>query len=257
MPTAAIADPKLLRRPGPSRRRVAHFHLIAAALTPHLKPDVGHAADSTAGRMSAGVTGRMRGIVLAAGESTRMGAPKALLPDHQGRAFIARVLHVFQAAGLSDVTIVTGVLHARIVGAVARDAPRAMTVRFARNSDPSRGQLSSLQIGLDTAAAPDVDAVLVTLVDVPFVAAQTVRAVAEGYRRARAPIVRPARGNRHGHPVLFARRLFAALHQADPALGAKAVLRAYADEILNVEVDDEGAFVDLDTREDYERALDS
>ena len=199
------------------------------------------------------MTGRVRGIVLAAGESTRMGAPKALLPDGNGRVFVSRVLHVFRTAGVSDLTVVTGTLHTRIVGSVARDAPRATTVRFARNVDPSRGQLSSLQIGLRTAAAPGVDAVLVTLVDVPLVAAETVRAVVEAYRRTGAPIVRPARGERHGHPVLFARAVFAALHHADPVIGAKAVLRAHAAAIVNVEVADEGAFLDVDTPEDYER----
>jgi nicotine blue oxidoreductase len=186
-----------------------------------------------------------------------MGMPKALLPDRQGRAFIARVLHTFHDAGVSDVIIVTGSLHARIVAAAGSDAPRMMTVRFARNLEPSRGQLSSLQIGLSAAARPGVDAVLVTLVDVPFVTAETMRGVIEGHQRTGTPIVRPARAGRHGHPVLFARRLFVALQQADPARGAKAVLRAHADEILNVEVDDEGAFVDLDTREDYKRVLGS
>jgi CTP:molybdopterin cytidylyltransferase MocA len=60
-------------------------------------------------------------------------------------------------------------------------------------------------------------------------------------------------GARHGHPVIFDRAMFAALRAADPATGAKAVVRARQHEIVNVPVEDEGAFVDLDTPEDYRR----
>jgi molybdenum cofactor cytidylyltransferase len=60
-------------------------------------------------------------------------------------------------------------------------------------------------------------------------------------------------GDRHGHPVIFDRVVFDALRAADPAAGAKEVVRARQHEILNVPVEDEGAFVDLDTPEDYRR----
>jgi molybdenum cofactor cytidylyltransferase len=192
-------------------------------------------------------------IVLAAGESTRMGRPKALLPDGAGRLFVTRLLHTFQAAGVHRLAVVTGAVHEAIVAAVARDAPARRAVSFVRNADPSRGQLSSLLAGLEVMDAPGVDAVLVTLVDVPFVAASTVRAVLDAWRRSGAPVVRPACGARHGHPVLFARAMFDDLRAADPGAGAKAVLRAHASRVLDVEIADEGALVDIDTREEYDR----
>jgi molybdenum cofactor cytidylyltransferase len=197
----------------------------------------------------------VRGIVLAAGESIRMGTPKALLPDGEGRLFVTRVLHTFHLAGVQDLTVVTGSRHREIVRAVAADAPRGTVIRFARNPDPARGQLSSLLLGLSEAAGAGVDAVLVTLVDVPFVNVATVEAVIDAFGRTRAPIVRPARGERHGHPVLFARGLFGGLRAADPRGGAKTVVRAHAGEIVNVEVEDEGALIDLDTRDEYERIV--
>ena len=197
----------------------------------------------------------IRGIVLAAGESTRMGSPKALLPDGAGRVFITRVLHTFAAAGVMDATIVTGSMHERIVGAVAADAPGAALIRFARNLNPERGQLSSLLTGLDAADAPGVEAVLVTLVDIPFVQPATVKAVVDAFGRTRAPIVRPVRAERHGHPVLFARALFEELRRADPALGAKAVMRSHASAVLNVDVGDEGALLDVDTPAEYQRVV--
>jgi molybdenum cofactor cytidylyltransferase len=197
----------------------------------------------------------IRAIVLAAGKSTRMGEPKALLKDGNGRTFVARVLHTLRAADVADLTVVTGAVHGFIVAAVALDAPRSALVRFAQNPDPDRGQLSSLQTGLDTVATAGVDAILVTLVDVPFVLPATVRAVVDEWRRTRAPIVRPAIGERHGHPVLFSREVFDELRSADASLGAKAVVRAHSERIVNVPVEDEGALIDLDTPEEYVRAV--
>jgi molybdenum cofactor cytidylyltransferase len=197
----------------------------------------------------------LRGIVLAAGESTRMGAPKALLRDGDGKTFASRIVHTFHSAGIADVTIVTGTLHTQIVQAIASDAPLGATIRIARNPDPSRGQLSSLVVGLDAVDAPGVSAALVTLVDVPFVAASTIRAVVAAWQRTNAPIVRPARGDRHGHPVLFAHVVFKELRTADMTHGAKSVVHNHAARIVNVDVPDEGALLDLDTPDEYARAI--
>lgn len=179
-----------------------------------------------------------------------MGSPKALLRDSRGRTFIARLLRSFGDAGFREATVVTGRLHAALVAAVASDAP-PLTVTFARNADPSRGQLSSLWVALDHAARPGVEAILVTLVDVPFVSPATIGRVVATWRQTHAPIVRPASGERHGHPVLFDRSVFAELRAAPPGEGAKAVVHAHASRVVNVAIEDEGAFVDIDTPEDY------
>jgi CTP:molybdopterin cytidylyltransferase MocA len=180
-----------------------------------------------------------------------MGSPKALLRAPDGCFFIARILDAFRAAGVDDVTIVTGEHHDLIVRAVTGDAPPPMP-RFVRNPDPSRGQLSSLWVGMDAAITARSEALLVTLVDVPMIDASTISAVVEAWRRTRAPIVRPAIGNRHGHPVLFDRALFPDLRNAPAEEGAKAVVRKYEAQIVNVPVADEGSLVDVDTPADYE-----
>jgi molybdenum cofactor cytidylyltransferase len=100
---------------------------------------------------------------------------------------------------------------------------------------------------------PGSEGVLVTLVDVPMVAQTTVAAVIAEWQRTRSPIVRPAIGDRHGHPVIFDRALFDALRRAPVDAGAKSVVRAHEREILNVAVDDEGCLVDVDTPEDYQQ----
>src|SRR5262245_290575 len=107
----------------------------------------------------------LTGIVLAAGNSTRMGSPKALLETPDGQLFVSRIIDTWHAAGVHEVVVVTGRDHDAIAGALARNniAPPPLIVQ---NPDPSRGQLSSLLVGLD--AASSSDGVLMTLVDSPL-----------------------------------------------------------------------------------------
>lgn len=193
-------------------------------------------------------------IILAAGASRRMGHPKALLPAEDGRPFIARIVRTLATAGLEDIVIVTGPDHDAIVEAVGRDRPHVVP-RFVRNPEPERGQLSSLWVGMDAALSPSTEGMLVTLVDVPQITPAVVSAVVEAWRRTRAAIVRPAIGERHGHPVVFDRALFGELRSAPLDTGAKAVVRAHARDILNVPVSDKGCLIDVDTPSDYRQLL--
>ena len=193
------------------------------------------------------------GIVLAAGASSRMGQPKAALPlGGPGETVLSRGVRAMLAAGVPRVVVIAGAHPGAVRQALPTPDPRVAVVE---NPAWATGQLSSLLRGLAAVDAPDLEAVLMTLADVPLVAPSTIRRLVDTWRESRAPIVRPARGETHGHPVLFDRRLFAELRAADPAAGAKPVVRAHAGEVVNVPVDDEGAFLDLDTPEDYERAL--
>ena len=189
-------------------------------------------------------------VILAAGDSTRMGSPKAILTAPDGRSFVASIAHVLGVAGITDIVIVTGRDHDRVMEALDRDAP-PLRPRVVRNPDPSRGQLSSLWTGMDAALRPDTEGLLVTLVDVPLVSSATIRQVIDAWRGTRAPIVRPARGTQHGHPVIFDRALFDELRAAPAAAGAKVVVRAHAHEVIDVSVEDIGALTDVDTPADY------
>jgi molybdenum cofactor cytidylyltransferase len=192
--------------------------------------------------------------VLAAGDSTRMGAPKALLLAPDGQPFVVRVCRAFTDAGVERVVVVTGVAHAAIAEAAAA-AALPSTVAIVRNPDPGRGQLSSLWTGMDELVSPETEAMLMTLVDVPMVGAATVEAVVREWRRSRAPIVRPALGPVHGHPVLFDRALFDELRQAPLDGGAKTVVRRYEAAIVNVLPPELGCLQDIDTPDDYRLLL--
>lgn len=177
-----------------------------------------------------------------------MGRAKALLPAGGGHTFLSRVVASLRGGGAGDIVVVVG----HDSGAIAASVDeQALAARVVINHHYDRGQLSSLVTGLD--AIGDASAVLVTLVDVPLVAPETVRAVIECYRDTGAPVVRPTRGNAHGHPLLIDRTLFEEIRAADPDRGAKPVVRAHASPAGDLPVEDDGAFTDIDTAEDYER----
>jgi molybdenum cofactor cytidylyltransferase len=193
-------------------------------------------------------------VILAACDSSRMGAPKAALLTPDGDSFVARIVRTLRDANVDDLVIVTGRHHNAVIEALTRD--RVVPVpRIVRNPDPSRGQLSSLLAGMDVGVTPNTEAVMMTLVDVPLVRVSTVIAVIDTWRQSRAPIVRPAIGDRHGHPVIFDRGVLDEIRGAPLDTGAKSVVRAHEHELVNVPVDDEGCVRDVDTPSDYDRLL--
>jgi molybdenum cofactor cytidylyltransferase len=195
------------------------------------------------------------GIVLAAGASTRMGQAKAALPFGQtGETVLSRVVGTLLRGGVPSVIVVAGAHIDAVRMAMPSHEARA---RVIEHVGWQQGQLSSLLKGLEAIDDPLLEAAVVTLVDVPMVLPSTVAAVIAEWRRSGAPIVRPADGEHHGHPVIFDRSVFADLRAADLDVGAKAVFAKHQDRVVNVEVKDPGAFEDIDTPEDYQRISDS
>lgn len=192
-------------------------------------------------------------IVLAAGASSRMGRPKGSLPlTGAGDTFLSRLCRTLLDAGLPHVTVVTGAHPGIVAGAWPTGDAR---VRAIHNPHWARGQLSSLLVGLDAIDDGRIEATVVGLVDVPLVRGSTVRLLIDTWRDTRAPIVRPSRDGRHGHPVIFDRQIFHELRAADLTQGAKPVVHAHLDRLIDVPVDDEGAFLDADTEEEYRQLL--
>jgi len=203
----------------------------------------------------------IRAIVLAAGASSRMGQAKAALAvGTTGETVVARVVRTLLSAGLPDVTVVAGAHIDAVRAAMPAFEPRA---RVVEHLGWAQGQLSSLLAGLAAVEDPQLEAILVTLVDVPLVRPASVAAIVHAWRQTRAPIVRPVEpspslrtdGARHGHPVVFDRAVFDDLRQADPAVGAKAVFAVHASRRLDVPVADDGAYEDVDTPADYRRVV--
>jgi molybdenum cofactor cytidylyltransferase len=184
------------------------------------------------------------GLILAAGESSRMGSPKALL-EFRGETFLDRLIRCF-SAHCSPVIVVLG--HApEIIRAGVRSAGNAV---FVLNPDYERGQFSSMQCGLRAVPA-DADSVIFTPVDHPNVEPATVaRLAASG-----ATIAIPQYVGRHGHPVLFSRSLIPEFLALPADSQARTVIHQHAGEIRYIDVADAGILDDIDDPDAYHRLL--
>jgi molybdenum cofactor cytidylyltransferase len=194
------------------------------------------------------------GIILAAGQSTRMGRPKALLPcPPDGRPFVSRLIAALHDGGLPRIAVVGRASDAGLRHEVEAASP---VVRYLENPLPELGQLSSLLIGVSFAEANGGTGLLVVPVDMPLIRPATVSAALHAFARSDRPILRVTHEGLHGHPVLFRAPIFHALKNTDPSLGARAVLRADPDRVLNLEVDDPGVLRDFDYPSDYRELID-
>ena len=186
------------------------------------------------------------GLILAAGESRRMGSHKALL-ELQGETFLDRLIGLF-SRHCAPVIAVLGAGQESI-RATMRRAREALLVE---NPDFRFGQLSSMQCGLRAVPA-DADAVLFTLVDHPAVRPETIaQLLAYG---GREPIRIPRFGGRRGHPILFSKSVVPEFLALPAGSSAKEVVSRYAGEIAYLDVDDPGILADVDDPEAYRRLL--
>jgi molybdenum cofactor cytidylyltransferase len=187
------------------------------------------------------------GILLAAGESRRMGYPKPLLKVGD-ETFVAHLAAVMLTV-VERLTIVVGAHADRVRPAIPTDS----RIQVVDNPNWNRGQLSSIKAGLH-ALPPDASAAMIHLTDHPTVKAETFAAVANAYRHSKKPIVIARHDGHRGHPVLFDRALFPELLDAPEDQGARVVVNADASRIVYVDVADPGILLDLDTPEELIRA---
>ena len=186
------------------------------------------------------------GVVLSAGESSRMGRPKALLPI-EGQRFIERIIRVLGLSRVGRTIVVLGHHAEQLRGQIEH-----LPVEIVINPDYQSGQLSSLQAAIRHLERDDRCAgMLVHLVDHPFIDVALVDKLIEGFFETKKLIVVPRYKEKRGHPVIFSRELFAELLNAPVDQGAKAVVNAHRQETLEIEWQDEGITVDIDTPELY------
>jgi len=189
------------------------------------------------------------GLILAAGESSRMGTPKATL-TWGGRTFLDLIVQTLREGGLEHIVVV--------LGHQAEDIQRHVEIDPAQvviNPDYRSGQTSSLQVGLRALMADEPEGVLLCLVDHPAVSGETVRRIVTAFQQCGAPVVIPAYHGRRGHPVLVGRQVFDELLALTCDAGADSVVRKYRPQTEIVEVEDEGVVIDVDDPESYRRLL--
>ncbi len=187
--------------------------------------------------------------VLSAGASSRMGFPKALLEFH-GRTFLESILDALHAAGIRRRLVVLGSDRDKVLEKHdLRDVTVLTTERF------EAGPIGSIRAAVREILAHPVEGLLVWPVDMPHVTIDTVVTLLDRFRGSDRPIVVPEFEGTRGHPIIFGRAVFDELLMAPDAEGAKAVVRADADRVLRVPVDDPAVVKDLNTPEEYEELM--
>jgi molybdenum cofactor cytidylyltransferase len=186
-------------------------------------------------------------IILAAGQSKRMGQPKMLLPWGK-TTVIEHVIMTFLRAGIEDVIVVTGGAREQIEKAISQ-----YPIRKIHNNDYAAGEmLSSIQCAL-RAMPGQAQAALIGLGDQPQVEEKNVRLICEEFRDSQSGLVVPSFRMRRGHPWLVTRPLWDEILELKPPESPRDFLNRHADDIHYVNVDTQTVLADLDTPEDYQK----
>ena len=188
------------------------------------------------------------GILLAAGDSKRMGEPKALLP-YDGITFIDSILNKFSNIGCEPIITILGASAELIF-----EKTKVHKFQCFRNPNPEEGQLSSLQIAI--AHLPDEsEGFIMALVDHPMVKLDTYIKLFEMAKSNPANIIVPEFYGQKGHPVYFGRPFFDSILHLPLTDGARVVLKENPADVMSLPVDDEGILKDIDTPKDYQNLI--
>ncbi|MDZ4857689.1 MAG: molybdenum cofactor cytidylyltransferase [Candidatus Hydrogenedentes bacterium] len=187
-------------------------------------------------------------IILAAGESRRMGKQKLLLP-YAGKTVVEHIVDQVLASEVDSTVVVTG--HDRD-GVIRVLADRELT--FAHNSRYTEGMLTSIRVGL-AVFPPDLEAFLVVLGDQPSLTPAIINALIEAFRREPQGIIVPFHDDDTGHPVLIASKYREQVMTQFDDTGLRGLIYGRPDEVVKLPIGTSDVLRDMDTPEDYEREL--
>jgi molybdenum cofactor cytidylyltransferase len=187
-------------------------------------------------------------LILAAGESKRMGRPKMLLP-FGGSTILETVIAAALRSSVDRTMVVVGAERERI-GRVLENYP----VEPVFNPDYGRGMLSSVQAGFE-ALPPEARAALVMLGDQPAVTESIIDTLIRAFTRTGSALVVPVFSGRRGHPLLIGARFREEVRGLPPAIGLRQLVRDHPEAVLEVPVQEDGILQDIDDPGDYRRAL--
>ena len=185
---------------------------------------------------------RIMAIVLAAGQSRRMGKVNKLLSDLHGEPMIVRVVEAAMASDATEVLVVTGHEKEQVEAALVRHE-----VSFAHNPNYEGGLSTSLYCAL-CAIRPEIEGALICLGDMPALSAHHLNRLVAGFDpvEGRAICVPTFRGKR-GNPVLFAREFFAEIKEIQGDVGAKHLLGEHEEQVCEIEMSDNAVTLDIDS----------
>jgi molybdenum cofactor cytidylyltransferase len=190
-------------------------------------------------------------VILAAGESRRMGQPKLLLPWGM-TTVLGQVVSTISKAGIPDILVVTGGAR-QSVEYLAAELAKEFPVRTVHNPGYREGEmLSSIKVGLK-ALLPAAGAALIALGDQPQISGETVRRLCDAFMEREAALVVPSFKNQRGHPWLAARSFWGEILALPADATLRAFMNSHADRLEYVP-GDKSILQDLDTPEDYDRS---
>ena len=187
-------------------------------------------------------------IILAAGFSSRMGRIKALLPIG-GVTMIERTISLYQDADVDDIRVVVGYGKKELLPLLNR-----LDVVVTDNPNFEEGMFSSVLTGL-SGLSSDRDACFIHPVDIPLVKKDTLLCLRDAYQQAPGKIFRPSFSGRYGHPPLLPSSCFEGILSWHGEGGLKAALSEFEKTTIAKEVTDRHILFDIDTPEDYKKAL--
>jgi molybdenum cofactor cytidylyltransferase len=189
-------------------------------------------------------TAMISAILLAAGESNRMGQPKQLMPFDQS-TIVERTIDNLLNSAVSETIVVLGYREQDVRKTIA-DQP----VKIAINPDYQQGMSASIIAGLKQ-VDKRAQAVLIALGDQPFVDSQTINTLVEAFIANNRGIIIPVYQGRRGNPVIFAIKYKDELWNLKGDIGGREIINHHPDDVLEVAVNCEGVLLDIDTAENY------
>lgn len=201
--------------------------------------------------MSPSAEGPVAGVVLAAGDARRFGGPKLTMPFGSSTV-LGCVVAALTGASVSPIIVVAGGNRPEIEAALSGSQARTIT-----NPDPTRGMLSSVQVGVAalpqaTLAPQDVARFLIALADQPRITADGVRQLLDAHRGSGKGIALPTHKGKRGHPVVFTARYRDEVLALDTDAALRDVIHRHLDDIAEIEFTSDAFVRDIDTQEQYE-----
>ena len=188
--------------------------------------------------------------ILAAGESRRMGTPKALL-DYRGKTFVEHLIDATRHPRSGILRVVLGAKAEQIRAQLQSVHPASIVV----NQDWERGQLSSIHAAIRSLPDGATEGLMLCPVDHPMISNAIVSEIVAAFDATRKSIVLPVHKGRRGHPVIFRATLYEELLKASPEVGARQVVWAHADDLVEVSTEDEGVTLNIDDPIAYKNAF--
>ncbi len=186
-------------------------------------------------------------IILAAGESKRMGSPKMMLPFN-GRTMIEHVITNIGESKIERTMVVTGADKEPLVELMGE-----LPVRVCYNENYREGMLSSVRCAFRN--LPDFSAALVFQGDQPFITSRTINAVIDAYFSTGKGLIMPVYNGKRGHPLLIDRKYRDEIEKISPETGLRSLVYSFPEDVLEVNTNDSGILIDFDTFEQYKNGI--